>query len=232
MAFNAFLTTNPSPFVLNLPAIQNVATSASGDSVSLLDTATNTLRINTIASVNSSFLTIQTNTNFSNASIYMNETQSLTSNSLNGVGSLAIQVDSQEIGRYTGTGMGIFTTAPTVPLHVIGDGIVTGTLQVGSIVTLSDPTLKENIQPYTVSNMPRAVSFTWKSTGKRDIGVLATDIQSIESACVETIDGSLHVNYSKLVVLCVAELTALRKNVADLEKVVQELQEERSELPQ
>jgi hypothetical protein len=228
MSFNAFLTTNPSPFVLNLPAIQNVATSASGESVSLLDTATNTLKINTIASVNSSFITIQTNTNFSNASIYMNETQSLTSNSLNGAGSLAIQVDSQEIVRFTGTGLGILTTAPTVPLHVIGDGIVTGTLQVGSIVTLSDPKLKENIQPYTVSKMPEAVSFTWKSTGKRDIGVLATDLQSIEPACVETIDGSLNVNYSKLVVLCLAELTALRKNVSALEKVIQELQEERS----
>lgn len=219
----SFLTTNPSPFVLNLPAIQNVATSAGGSNVAqtLINTATNTLQINTITTVNNaSFVTIQKNTNFSNAAIYINGTQALTSNAINGSNSLALQVSGQEIGRINGTGLGIFTNSPTKALHVVGDGLVTGNLFVSGTVNPSDPRWKENIMPYTVSTLPEAVSFTWKSTGKRDIGVLANDVENIEPACVETNNGSMGVNYAKLVVLCLAELKSLRTRVYTLESTI------------
>jgi hypothetical protein len=223
----SFLTTNPSPFLLNLPAIQNVATSATGKSVvpTLLNTTTNTLQINTITTVNNaSYLTIQQNTNFSNATISMNGTQILTSNSLNGVNSIAFQINGQEIGRINGTGFGMFTTTPTAPLHVVGDALITGNLYVRGTVNPSDPKLKENIQPYTVGTLPDPVSFTWKSTGQRDIGVLATDVLGIEPACVETGNGSMGVNYAKLVVLCLAELKSLRTQLQAMESTMREWQ--------
>jgi hypothetical protein len=84
--------------------------------------------------------------------------------------------------------------------------------------------MKENIQPYTIPKLPEPVSFTWKATGKRDIGVLANDVQSIEPSCVETNDGRMGVNYPKLVVLCLAELKTLRTKVESLEHTIAKLQ--------
>ena len=243
----SFITTNPNNFILNLPELQNVINSATGVSATatFLDTAAASLQINTITSyLNNDFITIQTDTNYSNASIYTNGSQTLTSNSLNGTSYLAFQVNGTELARLTETGLGIQTTDPATSFDITGDtlirgnlyvstlgvntgnGFIDGNLQVGSITYVSDPILKEDIQPYCVSNMPNPVSFTWKSRGKRDIGVLATDVLEIEPACVHIQDGVKTVDYPKMVILCLAELKSLRKQVETLKAQVAELQVE------
>lgn len=223
----SFLTSNPNRFILNLPAFQNVQTSATGTSgvANLFDTTNYSLKINSINTFgDATYLTIGKNTNFSNANIYMNEVLTLTPNSLNGVDYLAFQTNQTEIGRFADGGLGIGTASPSNPLHVVGNALITGSLQVGSIVYPSDNKLKENIQPYVVSQLPEPVSFTWKTSGKRDIGVLANDVQGIEPLCVQSNDGVLGVDYPKLVVLCLAELRALRTKVEILEQTVTQLQ--------
>jgi hypothetical protein len=227
----SFITSNPNKFILNLPAFQNVQTSATGTSgvANLFDTTNYSLKINSINTFgDATYLTIGKNTNFSNANIYMNEVLTLTPNSINGVDYLAFQTNQSEIGRFADGGLGIGTTSPSNPLHVVGNALVTGSLQVGSTVYPSDKKLKENIQPYVVSQLPEPVSFTWKATGKRDIGVLANDLQAIEPLCVQSNDGVLGVDYPKLVVLCLAELRELRAKVETLEQTVTQLQKANS----
>jgi hypothetical protein len=228
------ITTNPNPFVATLLPTDNVAKSATGFSSSdLLNAATNTLNIDSIGTVNNNaFLTIANNTNFSNASIYINGTQILTSNSINGIDYLAFQVGGQEKSRITANGFGIGTTNPAYPLHIVGDTLITGSLTVnGSVITPSDPSLKDNIRPYILSNLPEPVSFTWKSNGKKDIGVLASDLLEIEPTCVSIQNGVKHVDYSKLTVLCLAELKSLRETVDNIKQTVKELQASASVSP-
>ena len=88
----------------------------------------------------------------------------------------------------------------------------------------SDPALKRSVRPYVPSRLPDPVEFEWKSTGLRDIGVLASDVAAIEPTCVQTgRTGTQSVDYPKLVVLCLAECKALRTKVSDLEREVAQL---------
>ena len=139
--------------------------------------------------------------------------------------------------RVTATGIGIGTTTPAVStsLDIYGSEIVRGSLYISSmstnvstmgyvyvdktvyannVVYPSDSSLKTNILPYVSKGLPNPVRFEWISGGKQDIGVLAEDIQRLEPSCVERHpNGALHVNYSKLVVLCMAEINELKSTV-------------------
>ena len=137
--------------------------------------------------------------------------------------------------------LGVGVLSPIAPLDVEGRGVVRGNLYIstmGAAVTPlignvyvdgsvyaggtfvpSDPVLKQAVRPYVVDRLPEAVEFTWKATGLRDVGVLATDVYEIEPACVKTgATGHLNVDYAKLVVLCLAECKALRSRVTELER--------------
>jgi len=249
----SFITTNPNPFIINLPSFQNVATSATGASggATLIDTTTANLQINTIESFNNaSFVTFNTNTNYANATISMNGTTLLTSNTLNGNNIMALQINSVERARLTTVGLGIQTTNPSMSLDVLGDSIIRGNLyvvnssttttkgnitidgnlQAGGVTYVSDSRLKKNVRPYTTNILPQAVEFEWISNGKRDIGVIASDVLNIEPACVHTnTNGYKSVDYSKLVVLCLSELSALRKEVNVLTQKIQELTAKQTE---
>jgi hypothetical protein len=132
--------------------------------------------------------------------------------------------------RLTGATLGIGTKTPAATLDVVGDTIIRGNLYVSSLGNVyadgsmfatgffspSDSGLKTNITPYATKGLPTPVRFTWKATGVEDIGVLAEDVQSIEPSCVSQRGVIQTVDYSKLVVLCLAELHALRSTVASL----------------
>ena len=236
----ASITTNPNPLILNLPAIQNTATSATGltDTTALyLNSASAALQINSITAYNSKYLTIKSNTNFSNANILMNGSNLLTSNSFNGQGYVSFQLNGSEKARLTTTGLGLFTTNPSASLDIVGDEIIRGNLYVRNTPTSttlgnitidgnvtangiyypSDENLKKNIQPYICKQLPEAVEFEWKKTGKRDIGVLASDVYAIEPDCVHVRqDGMQTVDYSKLVVLCLAEIKQMKQTIQEL----------------
>jgi len=135
----AFLTTNPSPFLINVPELQNVITSAVGDVgfsntvialQTLINTTDSTANLNAIGSVNgSSAITVRTDLNLSNASIQFLGSNLLTSNSVNGAGGfLAIEVAGTEVGRFTGAGLGLGTTTPATLLDVSGPATIRGLL--------------------------------------------------------------------------------------------------------
>ena len=239
-----FLSTNPNPYVTNIPVLNNIITSATGSSVdtaalaNALNTATNTLSINSIGSAGATTVTFTNNVNLSNAAVYMNGTPVLTSNTFSGQPYAAIRAGSIEQMRVTATGIGIGTTAPAAPLDLYGSEIVRGSLYVSSMGTTlstmgyvyvdqkvyaqaflnpSDNALKTNVTPYISKGLPTPVQFEWIKGGKSDIGVLADDVAALEPSCVERHpNGALHVNYAKLVVLCMAEINDLKSTVKHL----------------
>lgn len=140
--------------------------------------------------------------------------------------------------RVTATGIGIGTISPAAPLDLYGSEIVRGSLYVSSmgtnistmgyvyvdqtvfasnVVYPSDSSLKTNVLPYISKGLPTPIHFEWIKGGKHDIGVLAEDVEALEPSCVERHpNGALHVNYAKLVVLCMAEINELKSTVQHL----------------
>jgi hypothetical protein len=245
----AFLTTNPSPYLINIPELQNVQTSASGSSATLtnsvsdllnyLDTVNGSLSIATIgSSSNGSAITMRNDINMSNGSaIQFNDATTLTSNSVSGDPYLALQVRNVEGARLTPIGLGVGVTAPITRVDLdggllvrngnitistmgaavtpqIGNLVADGDLYANGVFYPSDPALKTDVQFYDAKDLPTTVQFRWKATGQRDIGVLATDVERIEPACVSrSPNGVMNVDYAKLVVLCLSELRHLRAQV-------------------
>ena len=245
----SFLLTNPSPYILNLPAMTNVANSATGGTSAnflaslsnAFDSATNSITTNGLAAFSGSNISVTNTLALSNVGVSFNGSNLLTSNAVNGRTSLAFQVSGVEGARLTAVGLGIGVVSPVAPLDVGGNAVVRGNLYIstmGAAVTPlignliadgdiyangnfypSDPVLKQAVRPYVVDRLPEAVEFTWKATGLRDVGVLATDVYEIEPACVKSgATGHLNVDYAKLVVLCLAECKALRARVTELER--------------
>jgi len=248
----SFLTTNPSRFILGLPPITNVVTSATGTTataaqintvLSLINTSNYSGSFNSIGGYTSSNITVKNNLNLSNASILANGAKLLTSNTLNGSQYVAIQTNAVEAARYTPTGLGLGLTAPIARLDVNGSEVIRGSLYIstmGAVVTStlgnlyadgnlfangilypSDPGLKRDFKPYVSNNLPEAIEFIWRSSGQRDIGVNASELETIEPACVQrTPAGTLVVDYPKLTVLCLAEIRTLKGQVAELQSTV------------
>ena len=197
-----------------------------------------TVSVNSLTSYTGSNIAVGANLNLSNAGVYFNSNIGLLSNSLNGVPYLAFLTNGQERARLNVGNLGIGTKTPLAPLDVGGDELVRGNLYVSSmglVVTSSignvfadgsmfaagfyqpsDPSLKTNVSPYISQGLPTPVRFTWKATGLEDIGVLADEVKRLEPSCVSMRGAAQTVDYSKLVVMCLAEIHSLRSTVASL----------------
>jgi len=143
----AFLTTNPSPYIINVPELQNVITSATGSSdtatinnsvnslLTYINTATGAASLNSLTSVNTSDdINVRNNLNFENSVILMNGAVTLTPNNLAGADFLGLGIDGVETIRIAGQSVGINTTAPAATLDVNGPTIVRGSLYVTSTI--------------------------------------------------------------------------------------------------
>jgi hypothetical protein len=140
----AFLTTNPSPFLINVPELQNVITSASGsynatttslgDLLTYIDTTNATTSINTIKAYNATTITVTNDLNLSNAGIYINDYSILGSNALNGIPFMALQANGSEKARVTTAGFAVAQTVAAAPLDVNGATLVrNGSLYISSM---------------------------------------------------------------------------------------------------
>ena len=127
----SFITTNPNPFIINVPELQSVLQSATGattDGVSYteyIDTTTNAATFNSIGTYNSGTITITNDLNLSNANLYINDTPVLIGNNIiNGNIYSAFTVNNVEITRLNSNGFGIFTQTPAAALHINGSAII------------------------------------------------------------------------------------------------------------
>jgi hypothetical protein len=164
-------------------------------------------------------------------------TGGLNLNTLNGSnGYLAFQVGGAEQGRFTTGGFAVATqnsgefvtdlsggAVIRGPLYVstvglvIGDIIASGDLTANGTLYPSDRRLKTNFAEYVSPGLPTPYRFDWRSSGRPDIGVIADEVRALEPTCVrEGPDGHLTVDYPRLSVLLLAEVRALKDQVAEL----------------
>lgn len=249
----SFLTTSPNRFILGLPPITDVITSATGDGstasaqlnslLTLVNTSNASATLNTLSANSGTTITVKNNLNLSNSAILTNGVNLLSSNAINGVQHLAVQINGVESARYVMSGLGLGVTMPLGRLDVNGNEVVRGNLYISTmgqpltpaignlyadgdlyangVHYPSDPGLKRDFKTYKTDVMPEAYEFIWRSTGLRDIGVNAAELMEIEPACVQRRpDGLLSVDYPKLTVLCLAELRSLRTQVVALQSTV------------
>jgi len=226
------ILTNPSAYLINVPELQNVVTSATGISgnsayttaqlQTMVDTTNRIVKTNVLQAYSGSNITVKSNINMSNAQIYYNNVPVLMSNGVNAANNLLFDVNSKEVARFTAAGyLGIGIQTPAYPLDVTGNAHVSGNVYATAFITPSDPKLKKDAVPYVSKGLPEPREFTWIASGQRDIGVFADDVLSVEPLCVERDKkGGLHVNYPKLVTLCLAELHTLRGRVSTLESML------------
>jgi hypothetical protein len=253
------ILTNPNRYLVNVPELQNVVTSATGNSsaknfnvtqlLNMIDVNSYIVKTNYLQAYSGSNITVRNNLNLSNSIIYYNNVPLLYSNGINASNNQLFYVNNQEVARFTAAGyLGIGVQAPLAPLDVDGDVIVRqgnlylsrfglpssltmgnmfadGDVYAQAFLTPSDPKLKKDATPYVPKGLPKAVEFTWIASGQRDIGVFADDVQAIEPLCVERDKkGVLHVDYPKLVTLCLAEIHDLQTKVEVLESTTRGLQ--------
>lgn len=139
----AFITTNPSPFIVNIPELQNVQTSATGldntlttvsELLGYINTANASASVNTIGAFNTTSVNVTSDLNLSNTSITFLGSNLLNSNAVNGpAGYLAFQVADVEYSRLTPTGLGIKNTAPITELDVAGSALIRGALYISTM---------------------------------------------------------------------------------------------------
>jgi hypothetical protein len=116
----------------------------------------------------------------------------------------------------------VSTSASLLP--TAGNVYADGTMYAQAFLTPSDPSLKTDVRPLVApKRLPLPVEFTWIRSGVRDIGFLADDVAEVAPVCVsvDTMCGKQHVDYAKLVTLCMAEIHSLRTRVKALEAAQQ-----------
>jgi hypothetical protein len=110
----SFITTNPNPFIINVPELQGVLTSVTGASASsntiseYVDTITNAASFNSIGSYNSGTIAITSDLYLSNANIYVNDSPVIIgNNTINGNGYTAFTINNVEQARLNSNGFNV-----------------------------------------------------------------------------------------------------------------------------
>jgi hypothetical protein len=176
---------------------------------------------------------VMANLNLSNASLYSNSniislntgTTTTSSTSLSTIGGSSTHINVNNLANTI-----TFTTAGTQSFQVNSSGLasfasdvtVGGTLYVNGFVNSSDKQLKSNIVTFSTSIDDvlklQPCHFTWKSTGKSDIGFIAQDVQSVWPELTEVDpNGSLGIAYSRFVPLLLESIRELNDRVITLE---------------
>jgi trimeric autotransporter adhesin len=99
----------------------------------------------------------------------------------------------------------------------------TGQMTVQDINTLSDATLKEDVEqitdPFTILNQIFGMKFLWKNTGKKSYGVMAQMIEKILPELVSTVNGKKTVNYIPIIAFLVEAVKQQQKDIIQLKKL-------------
>jgi len=113
-------------------------------------------------------------------------------------------------------GINLGTSSPSVALEV------NGIIYAENVLTYSDYTLKDHITPahYGFELLPalQAQKFTWRESGKEDMGLIAQDVETYLPECVMTDrNGIKLVNYPKLIPVAFDLIDRLASRVSTLE---------------
>jgi len=119
--------------------------------------------------------------------------------------------------------VGIGTAAPSEKLHVAGNVLAT------AFFYSSDEKLKENIAPLRGSLEKilalQGVSFNWKESGERGIGLIAQEVEKVYPELVHGSEGNKSVSYGNLVGALIEAIKEQQKQIDNLKKQVDELRE-------
>jgi hypothetical protein len=209
----ANLTWAPSPYLLNIPTVSNVTTSATGSgNIATLQSQVNAI----LAMVDTTNKKIKTNTigNFSTTPIQVVNAINF-AGGVSGVSNLTSSIS----GSFFVGGGNIYISSLGAPVtcasgNMFCDGIVYSS---GSVCP-SDIRLKKEIRPYESSGLPTPVRFNWNRTGTEDIGFLANEVEHLVPEAVSSFpNGMKGVDYAKIVVTAVAEIKSLQVKVKELE---------------
>ncbi len=111
----------------------------------------------------------------------------------------------------------------------IGTLLTSSSVTSGSFIYSSDRALKTNIQPLTNSLdkvlQLNGVSFNWKSTGEKSIGLIAQDVEKILPELVSGTEGSKGIVYGNIVALLIEAVKEQQKQIDELKSQIQELKE-------
>jgi len=209
----ANLTWGPSPYLVNIPTVSNVTTSATGAGsiatlqsqvnsiLTMVDTTNKKIKTNTIANFSTTPIQVVNPIKFTAGAVGVSSFSSITGNYMVQKGNIYI------------SSMGAVVSCATGNLFCDGQVYANGTL------CPSDPILKKEITPYKSIELPAPVRFTWKDSGVKDIGFLATDVKTCVPEAVSVHpNGTQMVDYAKLVVTAIAEIRDLKAKLAELEK--------------
>jgi hypothetical protein len=106
-------------------------------------------------------------------------------------------------------------------LEIENTGIFKGRVTAQDFLSLSDRRYKDEIErlgsPWTLLQGIRGHRYKWKSSGLRDIGLIAQDVlETLPEAVGGTMEDGLSVSYDKLIPVLIECIHDLRKEVADL----------------
>jgi hypothetical protein len=123
-------------------------------------------------------------------------------------------VSFDTVNNFVGINLGMST--PSVALEV------NGIIYAEQVLTYSDYNLKDHIAPahYGFELLPtlQAQRFTWRNTGKEDMGLIAQQVETFLPECVETDrNGIKLVNYPKLIPVAFDLIERLAARVSTLE---------------
>jgi len=101
---------------------------------------------------------------------------------------------------------------------------VGGTCYATQFVTLSDREAKYNIEALTDINSIahslqslKTYSFSYVGSQKREVGLLAQELELVFPECVDVVNGSKCINYDSMVALLLAAVRSLSTRVSELE---------------
>lgn len=125
--------------------------------------------------------------------------------------------------------MGIGTSIPTEKFHVAGNIIANNNITATAYYYSSDKKLKTNIIPIK-NALDKILAlngyfFTWKKTNKKDIGVIAQEVETIFPELVQTNDqGYKSVEYGNLVAPLIEAIKELNDKVDMQEEKIRKLE--------
>ena len=110
--------------------------------------------------------------------------------------------------------------------EVNGALTVTGDITAFATLAWSDARLKENVEPLqdclAKINKMQGVSYTFKPSGKKQVGLIAQEVLDIIPEVVELENDYYSVSYPNLVAVLIEAIKELNSRVEDLERRVAE----------